>query len=73
VSFAAITLCVASQRVFVVFVAYFVIDSVRKLFDTPSYIILYRNVVGLKASLGPFTNKWLINGHIDRHDIIYAS
>jgi hypothetical protein len=30
VSFAAITLCVASQRVFVV-VVYFVIDSVRKL------------------------------------------
>jgi hypothetical protein len=36
VSFAAITLCVASQRVFVV--VYFVIDSVRKLLDTPSYI-----------------------------------
>jgi hypothetical protein len=34
VSFAAITLCVASQRVFIV---YFVIDSVRKLLDTPSY------------------------------------
>jgi hypothetical protein len=32
VSFAAITLCVASQRVFVV-VVYFVIDSVRKLLD----------------------------------------
>jgi hypothetical protein len=35
-SFAAITLCVASQRVFIV-VVYFVIDSVRKLLDTPSY------------------------------------
>jgi hypothetical protein len=34
VSFAAITLCVASQRVFIV--VYFVIDSVRKLTDTPS-------------------------------------
>jgi hypothetical protein len=33
--FAAITLCVASQRVFNV--VYFVIDSVRKLLDTPSY------------------------------------
>jgi hypothetical protein len=32
VSFAAITLCVASQRVFIV-VVYFVIDSVRKLLD----------------------------------------
>jgi hypothetical protein len=34
VSFAAITLCVASQRVFVVL--YFVIDSVRKHLDTLS-------------------------------------
>jgi hypothetical protein len=38
VSFATIILCVASQRVFVVVVVvYFVIDSVRKLLDTPSY------------------------------------
>jgi hypothetical protein len=37
VSFAAITLCVASQRVFIVVVV-FVIDSVRKLLDTPSYL-----------------------------------
>jgi len=36
VSFATITLCVASQRVFIV-VVYFVIDSVRKLLDTASY------------------------------------
>jgi hypothetical protein len=36
VSFAAITLCIASWRVFI-FVVYFVIDSVRKLLDTPSY------------------------------------
>jgi hypothetical protein len=40
VNFVAITLCVASQRVFVVVfvVVYFIIDSVRKLLDTPSYI-----------------------------------
>jgi hypothetical protein len=38
VSFASITLCVASQRVFIVVVVYFVIDSVRKVLDTPSYI-----------------------------------
>jgi hypothetical protein len=38
VSFAAITLCVAYQRVFVVVVVYFVIDSVRKLLDTHSYM-----------------------------------
>jgi hypothetical protein len=37
VSFAAITLCVASQPVFFVVVC-FVIDSVRKLLDTPSYV-----------------------------------
>jgi hypothetical protein len=37
VSFAAITLCVASQRVFIVVSVYFVIDSVRKLLDTRSY------------------------------------
>jgi hypothetical protein len=35
VSSAAITLFVASQRVFIV--VYFVIDSVRKFLDTPSY------------------------------------
>jgi hypothetical protein len=39
VSFAGITLCVASQRVFIVVSVYLVIDSVRKLFDTPSYMI----------------------------------
>jgi hypothetical protein len=40
VSFAAITLCVSSQRVLIV-VVYFVFDSVRKLLDTPSYIYIY--------------------------------
>jgi hypothetical protein len=35
VSFADITFCVASQRVFIV-VVYFVIDSFRKLLDTSS-------------------------------------
>jgi hypothetical protein len=39
VSFAAITLCIASQRVFnvVVIVVYFVTESVQGLLDTPSY------------------------------------
>jgi hypothetical protein len=37
VNFAAITLYVASQRVFIVVSLYFVIDSVRKLLDTPYY------------------------------------
>jgi len=35
VSFATITLCVASQQVFVV--VDFIINSVQKLLDTPSY------------------------------------
>jgi hypothetical protein len=38
VNFAAITLCVASQRVFIVVVVIdFVIALVRKLLDIPSY------------------------------------
>jgi hypothetical protein len=36
VSFAAVTLCVASQRVFIVVIS-FVIDSVREFLDTHSY------------------------------------
>jgi hypothetical protein len=38
VSFAAITPCVASQRVIPKVSIYFVIDSVRELLDTPSYV-----------------------------------
>jgi hypothetical protein len=37
VSSAAITLCVASQRVVPKVSVYFVVDSVRKLLVTPSY------------------------------------
>jgi hypothetical protein len=37
VSFTAITLCIASQWVFIVVSIYFVIDSVLKLLDTPSH------------------------------------
>jgi hypothetical protein len=51
VSFAAITLCVASHRVFIVFVVvvvvvdvYFVIDSVRRLLDTLSYTKMHKSV-----------------------------
>jgi hypothetical protein len=35
VSFAAITLCVDSERVFIVVSVYFVIDSVLKSLDNP--------------------------------------
>jgi hypothetical protein len=37
VCFAAVTLCVAFERVIVVVSLYFVIGSVRKLLDIPSY------------------------------------
>jgi hypothetical protein len=40
VSFAAIALCVASQRVFIVVSVYFIVDLVRKRLDTPSYFVL---------------------------------
>jgi hypothetical protein len=42
VSFATITVCVASQRVFVAAVVNFVIDSVQKLLDTRTY--RYRHI-----------------------------
>jgi hypothetical protein len=51
VSFAAITLCAASRRVFIA--VYFVIVSVRKLLDTPSYISQMRSL------------QFLIRMHID--------
>jgi hypothetical protein len=37
-SFAATNICVASQRVLIVVSVYFVMDSVRKLLDTPAYV-----------------------------------
>jgi hypothetical protein len=43
VSFEAITLCVASQRVFIV-VIYFDIDSIRKILDTTPYIYFFKNM-----------------------------
>jgi hypothetical protein len=45
VSFAAIALCVASQDVFIFVVVYFVIDSIRRLLDTLSYILLYGELI----------------------------
>jgi len=38
VSFAAIALCDASHRVFIVAAVYFIIDSVQKLLDAPWYV-----------------------------------
>jgi hypothetical protein len=56
VSFAAITLCVASQRVlFIAVSVYFIIDSVRKVLGTFSYTGLdpvNTRVVGSNPSQG---------------------
>jgi hypothetical protein len=52
-SFAAVTISVAPQRVFIVVRVYFVIHSVRKLLDTPSYIVIKKIV----AKLGFVTSK----------------
>jgi uncharacterized membrane protein len=61
VSFTAITLCAASQRVFIVVVVivvvvvvvvlvYFVIDSVRELLDTPSYTLASLRMLNRSSS-----------------------
>jgi hypothetical protein len=51
VSFAAISLCVASQRAIPKVSAYFDTDSVRKLLDTPSYvrILISRDLIALEG------------------------
>jgi len=51
VNFAAINLCIASQRVFVLCYAH-VIDSVRKLLGTPSYVISAQNDLSEKWNSG---------------------
>jgi hypothetical protein len=51
VSFAAITLCVASQQAFTV-VVYFVMDLVRKLLVTPSYFMHAHTMVWTIGVLG---------------------
>jgi hypothetical protein len=48
-SFATITLYVASQRVFVVVSVYFVIDPVRKLLDTHPYSSFALNFAGTSS------------------------
>jgi hypothetical protein len=50
VSFAAITLCVASQRVFIV--VYFVFGSVRKLVGTSTYEERFLKTAVVKSANG---------------------
>jgi hypothetical protein len=60
VSFAAITLCVASQRVFIV--VYFVIDWVRKLLNKPSYT--YKLCHVKVTHLLSLTDQYTSQGHV---------
>jgi hypothetical protein len=64
VSFVAVILLVASQRAFIVVSVHFVMDSVRKLLDTP---VLYSNIIFclmfLLLSSVPFA---VFNGGADR-------
>jgi hypothetical protein len=67
VSFAAITLYVASERVFIVVSVYFIMDSVRKLLDTPWYCVtvqtvLVSNDAQCTSSLGIDVSERNING-----------
>jgi hypothetical protein len=59
VSFAPLTLCVGSQLVFIVVSVYFVIDSVWKLLDTPSYFLYNESSI--------ITNLHSINLYKIRH------
>jgi hypothetical protein len=62
VCFAAITLCVTSQHVIIVVVCY-IIDSVRKLLDTPSYNILIESGIHMKQ----FKGKNRLSKSITKH------
>jgi hypothetical protein len=64
VSFFAITLSVASQRVIPKVSVYFVIDSVRKLLDTDSYI---RRVMWSSIETESFTSTHALHRHIKSH------
>jgi hypothetical protein len=58
-----ITLCVASQHVFIIVSVYFVIDSVRKLLDTTSYRLNW------KTKLSSLVTKWkTCNGGYQKHE-----
>jgi hypothetical protein len=68
VSFAVITLCVASQLMFIV-VVYFVMDSVRKLFDTPSLVNELKVRVPIFGHFTHNTGHCALQTHDYRHSI----
>jgi hypothetical protein len=63
-SFAAITLCVASQRVFIVAAVYFVIDSVRKIWIhlvLRKFIMIYAYILNVTTGRKEFDSHSVIN------------
>jgi hypothetical protein len=58
VNFAAITLCVVSQRVIPKVRVYFIIGAVRKLLDTPSYATLPLKILYLPNHGTDFDEIW---------------
>jgi hypothetical protein len=62
VSFAAVTLCFASQWVFIFVNLYLVIDSVRKLLDTPSYSLFL--LLGVGTFVAGLIHKFLSSTRI---------
>jgi hypothetical protein len=74
VSFAAKTLCVASQRVFIIVSVYFVMDSVRTLLDTPSYMAQKDNqAVGLCSLRGPLNPLDVTRSQVQTGIVIVAN
>jgi hypothetical protein len=74
-TFAAITICIASQQVFIVASIYFFIDSVRKLVDIPSYLTIcaHPEAKKMQASLssdGKYVATCLRNDISDRNRIL---
>jgi hypothetical protein len=62
VSFAAIALCVASQRVFYCCKLIHLYESVRKLLDTPSYTVECNTVVN--NGLRGMRNEGVVSQHL---------
>jgi hypothetical protein len=62
VSFAAITLCVASQRILIVVSVYFVIDSVPKLLNTPSFFNFLQRLLTTQVKNGNKCNTKACTG-----------
>jgi hypothetical protein len=68
VNFAVVTLCVASQQVFIVVTVYFVIDSVRKFWIHPRITYLYK-----AGFLFLFYKDWTLWSPSNTHKLNWSS